>query len=349
LANVAFAFPDRAFLREYERGYVRVVSNELRQCGHASGLLLTERAETADVIVILQSAQYKTIDYLDVLESDPLVRHHAERVFVIDYDDHPEGMLSGLYTSIEAPFYASALHKSWPILFMNNQAVYQLSREQVFGSTPSRLFSFVGAASHAVREELVRLYGRESATWHVRLSDGWYNHSDHDRTHFVRVALDSLFCLCPRGYASYTNRIPEVMAMGRVPVIIADDWVPFDFPEKVPYYVRVAENAVDRLPELLSASVAQAEELRHNARTLWERHCSEGRRTVAAVEAICDLAATRTRPITFAEYRDRWRSRDFLRRCGWTRTQRLALRARQHLQRLRLSRLSRESGREGRH
>jgi hypothetical protein len=336
MTRVLFAFPQNAFLREYEHGYVPFLANELRQYGSEAGLSLANDAVAADLIILLQSAEYKTVEYLKILENDPLLRRHAERVFVIDYDDHPEGMLPGLYTSIEAPFFAPLLHHSWPILLMNNHSVYELSTEQIFKTTPRRLFSFIGAPSHQLRDRLFRLFGQASAEWHVQLSHKWYNHTEDDRARFVSIALDSLFCLCPRGYASYTNRIPEVMAMGRVPVIIADDWVPFSFPEDWPYYVRVPEKQVEELPQLLLALQDKAEELRHNARALWERHCSMGRRTVAAVESIRRLASNRTHPLTFSEYRERWRSREFLRRCEWTFTQRMALRARQKLRRLKL-------------
>jgi hypothetical protein len=331
MQKVFFAFPSGGFLRDYEPAYLPLVSDELERYGTEAGFVLTPDPAQADLIILLQSAQYKTIKYLDVLENDPLVREHAERIFVIDYDDHPEGMLAGLYTSIEAPFFDPQLHRSWPILLMNNSFVYGLRSEDLFQKVPQRLFSFIGAPSDPVRTRLFQLFGSPSSDWHVEILNKWYNHSDADRARFVDIARDSLFCLCPRGYASYTNRIPEVMAMGRVPVIIADDWVPFAFPEKDPYYIRVAEKEIEHLPEILAAQRGAADELRHNARRLWEKHCSLHRRTVAAVEAVARLAGSLQHRMTYESYRRQWRSREFLRRCGWTLPQRLALRVRQYL------------------
>lgn len=332
LTRVLVAFPQGAFLRDYEKAYVSIVSDEIRQNGSQLGFVVEAEPSRADLIVLLPSAQYKTIDYIRVLENDPLVRNHAERVYVIDYDDHPEGMLAGLYTSIEHPFFDPQVHRSWPILFMNNPLVYNLSDDEVFSRHQPRLFSFVGAASHKVRNKLFTIFSKPSPDYHVEEIKKWYNHNDDDRTRFVQVATNSVFCLCPRGYASYTNRIPEVMALARVPVMIADDWIPFAFGEGTPYYIRVKESDVERLPEILSARRNDAQELGRNARELWKKHCSATRRVVAALQSITKLAESGVRR-SFADYRDLWHSRAFLQRCGWTLRQRVSLRLRQHLNR----------------
>lgn len=332
--RILFAFPQSAFLRDYEKAYLPMVCEELRQHGASSDFVLEDNPGRADLIILLQSAQYKTAEYVHVLENDPLVRDHAERVFVIDYDDHPEGMLAGLYTSIEPPFFRPELHRSWPILFMNNPFVYNLGREQISRVNPKRLFSFVGAPSHEVRKRLLNLFSTPSSEYHVELTTKWYNHNDGDRSRFIALTLDSLFCLCPRGYAAYTNRIPEVMAMGRVPVVIADNWVPFSFLEVTPYYVRVAEKDIGRLPEILSGLRTEAGQMGRCARHLWEKYCSPNRRVVAAVECITQLARQTECQPTFAQYKETWHSPTFRKKCGWTLRQRIALRLQQHLRRL---------------
>jgi hypothetical protein len=331
--RVHLAYPQSAFLRDYEKAYLPLVREELQRYGKTSWLV-EDNSDRADLIILLQSAQYKTVEYIRVLENDELVRRHAERVYVIDYDDHPEGLLAGLYTSIEHPLYDLALHRSWPIIFMNNRLVYELSVEQIFGTKPQKLFSFTGAESHRVRTNLFALFSGPRSDHHVERIDRWYNHDARTQEHFVQVALESSFCLCPRGYASYTNRICEVMAMGRVPVIIADDWIPFGFEESAPYFVRVGEKNVEALPRILAAVRDKAEELGRNARMLWEKHCSPARRVVAAVEAIARFAKSPGRRPTFTEYRALWHSHAFRAKCGWTLRQRLALRMKQHAKRL---------------
>ena len=42
---------------------------------------------------------------------------------------------------------------------------------------------------------------------------------------YVREILESYFVLCPRGFSPSTYRMYEVMALGRCPVVIADEWI----------------------------------------------------------------------------------------------------------------------------
>ena len=213
--RVHLAYIHGAYLRDYENAYLPMVEAEMRQHGAAVDLYLEKDPTRSDIIVLLQSAQYKTRQYIDLLENDPLIRNHAERSYVIDYDDHPEGMLAGLYTSIEHPFFNPDIHRSWPILFMNNPFVYDVDPAAHSADPPTRLFSFIGAASHELRKRLFGLFSGASSSYHVAEIKKWYNHNDEDRRRFVQLAFDSAFCLCPRGYAAYTNRISEVMAMAR--------------------------------------------------------------------------------------------------------------------------------------
>jgi hypothetical protein len=331
--RVLFAYPRSAPLRPYEGAHLPLISSELQAYSTPSTFVLEQDPKRADLIILLQSAQYKTASYIQILERDPLVRNHAERVYVIDYDDHPEGFLAGLYTSIERPFFTPDLHCSWPMLFMNNPLVHELTRDEIFEHAPTRLFSFIGAASHSVRRKLFELYASPSPDYLVAEHDKWYNHDDHDRRRFITSALDSLFCLCPRGYASYTNRICEIMAMGRVPVIIADDWIPFSFAESLPYYVRVGEREIGQLYDILATRRSNADELRRNARMLWEKYCSKGRRVVAAVERIAKLSTSPTRKPSFTDYRSLWHSKAFLTNAGWNLRQRAALRIEQRVRR----------------
>jgi hypothetical protein len=267
------------------------------------------------------------------LENDPLIREYADRVYCINYDDHPEGFLAGLYTSLEHPFFDVSRHRIWPLFVMNNQAVYQLTTEAVFAVKPRLMFSFTGAASHEIRKKIFKLFSKSSKEHHVEHINKWYNHADEDRKRFVAIALDSAFCLCPHGYCAYTHRITEVMAMGRVPVIIADDWIPFSFDEEVPYYIRVLEKDIEHLPEILSGRRGEAEGLGRNARALWEKYFSERRRSLSLAEAVKKLSE-RTEPrMSYEAYRERWNSRDLLRRLGWTTKQQVALRLEQHARR----------------
>jgi hypothetical protein len=331
--RVHISYIQGAYFREYEHEYVPQLSKELRECDVDSSFVLEADPARADTIILWEGFEYKTPDYIQTLENDPLIREHAERVYCLNYEDHPEGFLAGIYTSLEHPFFDPAWHRIWPFFLMNNQQVYGLTRDEVQARNPKLLFSFTGAASHQVRKNLFALFSKGSPEYHVEHVKKWYNHDDGDRSRFLKIALDSTFCLCPHGYCAYTPRITEVMAMARVPVIIADDWIPFSFEDQLPYYIKVAEKDIEHLPDILSSRRLEAEELSRNARMLWDKYLSVKRRAVGVIVAVAKLATQPGGRMNYADYRERWHSKKFLTQAGWTRRQQLALRVEQHARR----------------
>lgn len=80
----------------------------------------------------------------------------------------------------------------------------------------------------------------------------------------------SKFCLCPLGWAPWSPRLVESVALGCVPVIIADG-IRLPFPSAVPWAdisLTVAEDDVDKLGDIL-AHVA-ATNLTAIQRNLWD-------------------------------------------------------------------------------
>ncbi|GER39691.1 exostosin family protein [Striga asiatica] len=99
----------------------------------------------------------------------------------------------------------------------------------------------------------------------------------------------SKFCLCPLGWAPWSPRVVESVALGCVPVIIADG-IRLPFPTTVPWpdiSLTVAESDVDRLGEVL-AHVA-ATNLTDIQRNLWEARV---RRALLFHEAVLEGDAT---------------------------------------------------------
>ena len=80
--------------------------------------------------------------------------------------------------------------------------------------------------------------------------DRWYDHTEQEKQQYVDDILDSRFVLCPRGFAAYSHRIIETILLNRVPVIIADDWIPFSFPVDN-YYVQIPEKELDNIQSIL--------------------------------------------------------------------------------------------------
>src|SRR5262245_5736588 len=160
--RIFISFLRGAPLRDYEKTYVPMFSEELRRNGSRDFILVDDPAR-ADVVIIWEGFEYKTLEYIRLLENDPLIRSHAERVYTINYDDHPEGFLAGLYTSLEHPFFDPEIHRIWPFFLMNNPRVYDLPREEMVRFEPKLLFSFRGAASHLVRKRLFAQFSHPSS------------------------------------------------------------------------------------------------------------------------------------------------------------------------------------------
>lgn len=97
--------------------------------------------------------------------------------------------------------------------------------------------------SKAVRTKIWRTYNRDKRFYLRRQRYAGY------QSEIVR----SVFCLCPLGWAPWSPRLVESVALGCVPVIVADGiQLPFD--DVVPWQkisLTVAENEVDKLGSIL--------------------------------------------------------------------------------------------------
>ena len=95
------------------------------------------------------------------------------------------------------------------------------------------------------------------------------------KSRYGEIISSSKFVLCPRGYACSTWRLFETMKAGRVPVIISDQWVAPEGPAWDNFSLRVMENQVSRIPEILEQYESQAELMGHCARAAWEEWFSK--------------------------------------------------------------------------
>jgi len=91
---------------------------------------------------------------------------------------------------------------------------------------------------------------------------------------YVSILQKSKFILCPRGFSPSSWRCFETMKVGRVPVIVSDEWVP---PPGLPwdkFSIRIPEAEVESIPALLESLEYRAEEMGKKARQEWFAHFS---------------------------------------------------------------------------
>lgn len=106
--------------------------------------------------------------------------------------------------------------------------------------------------------------------WRKYGSDRRFYLRRHRFAGYQSEIVRSTFCLCPLGWAPWSPRLVESVALGCIPVIIADG-IRLPFPSAVPWAeisLTVAENAVDKLGEILEHVAAT--NLTLIQRNLWD-------------------------------------------------------------------------------
>lgn len=286
------------------------------QAFREKGFSLAANPQESEVVMVIESARYKCFRYAQTLLNDPVIVSHWGKVLTINYDDNPAGFLPGLYANLPSFRFVPDFHEPFCYLFAPRIPDSRLN-EIIPLAAPSRLlFSFRGAASHAVRRALIDLFATSSGSWKVTHIDRWYNHSPAETDAYYAEVLDSAFVLCPRGISTATHRLFEVMAMGRCPVIISDDWVPIPGPDWSECSVRIPELSIRDIPGILKKLEPRAAELGVRARQVWERYFSYQARFEGALQRLDGLRQRIHRP-TLAQESARWASGAFQRANLW--------------------------------
>lgn len=155
------------------------------------------------------------------------------------------------------------------------------------------LFSFTGQANVPVRKALLGLQGtRAKVTDSTPLRI--YNSPPKQQLEAAQRAyadeiLESKFVLCPRGKGTSSFRLFETMALGRVPVILSDQWVAPRGPDWASFSLRVRERDAGRVPEIIEAAEPRWEQMAAAARAAWEEWFAPDILFHRMVEACLDI------------------------------------------------------------
>lgn len=94
--------------------------------------------------------------------------------------------------------------------------------------------------------------------WHKYSSDRRFYLRRHRLAEYQSEIVRSVFCLCPLGWAPWSPRLVESVALGCVPVVIADG-IRLPFPDAVPWpeiSLTVAERDAAKLGAILDRVAA---------------------------------------------------------------------------------------------
>lgn len=155
------------------------------------------------------------------------------------------------------------------------------------------LYSFRGGATSWVRKRMLKLMSSSADT--LIQDTNFYRHWNFDagyepekRNHqkdYADILEQSSFVLCPRGAGVSSIRLFEVMRAGRVPVILADNWVPVPYIPWNEFAIFVPEDKISELDQIIRARSEDARTMGAKAREAWEKYCSPG--ADAALLAAC--------------------------------------------------------------
>eukprot|EP00475_Leptophrys_vorax_P003056 TRINITY_DN1176_c1_g1_i1.p1 TRINITY_DN1176_c1_g1~~TRINITY_DN1176_c1_g1_i1.p1 ORF type:complete len:457 (-),score=85.85 TRINITY_DN1176_c1_g1_i1:397-1767(-) len=123
--------------------------------------------------------------------------------------------------------------------------------------------------SRGIRQQIFDLYSNDPE---FMVFDGSL---DAERSYLDEM-LNATFCLCPRGYASWSPRLVQSIALGCIPVVIADDTLhPFQNSKLFEggyqsIAVLVAESKINHLKQILKAVPQdQIQAMRRALRRVW--------------------------------------------------------------------------------
>ena len=291
MTKLALMQPSR--VRHWEPGFLQRVKAELSlaqsttQSG--SSFQVVDDVNEADTILYLDSNYDKNVS--DIAGYRKLLRWAVERhktIFSLSFEDRPLTALPGIYTSATPQSFDPSLHLSWPHLEppndqVENAAVVDTALTQA--EQTKYMFSFAGSCSHPLRRKLFA-FGKainQPGVCNVYEVDRWFDHTEQEQQQYVDDILDCRFVLCPRGLAAYSHRIIESILLNRVPVIIADDWVPFSFTADK-YYVQIPEEDLNNIHDILQQELKNYDMYCANLVKLKATWLAKGRRYQILVE-----------------------------------------------------------------
>jgi len=207
----------------------------------------------------------------------PYIKQFRQKCFMFSSDWRVIPFIPGVYTALEKRWYLP--HRSRPGFYLN----WLMNPLVKFEPDAHRdlLYSFMGdLETDPVRKILAKvehprgLFVDTSEESQDVISQSSAEQKAVFWTRYVETARRSKFILCPRGMAPSSIRVFETMCMGRVPVILADQWVRPEGPAWESFSIQIPERDARSVPRLLEEREAEADEMGLLARAEWEKYFS---------------------------------------------------------------------------
>lgn len=231
---------------------------------------VTNIPEEADLVLIVDVTSHS--DPLSwKLRTHPIWKQGYKNILAYDERDWPRDPLAGLVVSLPQSLHQPAIHRAAP--YFRTVQKFQ----QPLGGQPDLLFSFLGATSHPLRERIFALSHPRGVV--LRSGVNYFDETpsaeviqkqEEQKKVYREVMERSKFVLCPRGEGLSSFRTYEVMAAGRVPVIIGDGWLPPQGTTWSDFALFIPESEIENIPAILERHEPQFDAMSQAARAAFE-------------------------------------------------------------------------------
>lgn len=264
----------------------------------------TDDWEQADVILFVENCG--TFDhFFHEVRHHPAYRKYPGKCCMHTRTDYPVPFLPGVYASLRKRWYDPERVRTGMYLVAHDHDYVSYSENEV-GS--EYLYSFIGKTNtRAVRQQIMEL--DDGRAFLFDTTPYWpYGELPAEKreeleAQYREVSLKSQFILCPRGYGTSSIRLFEALRMGRVPVVLADAWVPPEGPAWDSFCVRIPESEVHLVPQILEERCHQAADMGRRARQAWDDWFSEHAIFHRVTEWCLAIRAERRLPETMHRWR----------------------------------------------
>jgi hypothetical protein len=245
---------------------------------HENDLILTEDPKEATFIIFIGGINGEHNEHI---KRNRIYKEFKKKCYIISDSGYGLKSVKGIYTSISKLEYNKSIHvPGWyfPMTDLREHAINnKIIKKQNITCT------FRGdLKTHKVRKSIHEFIKNKISSinrYKSTNTDGkqikaWV---DYDRSKimalkntFIQEILDSEFVLCPRGYNTSSMRVYEVMSLGRVPIIISDNWIRPRGPEWNAFSITIKEKEIYKLDEIVSKFLGRSTQMGKFARMEWE-------------------------------------------------------------------------------
>jgi hypothetical protein len=261
---------------------------------------LVDDPEEADIILF---AEVDVGCFCENVLRHPYAKRFRDKCFLFTSDWRVIPFLPGVYTALEKGWYLP--RRVRPGFYLSCLVNPLVKFEP--GADRDLLYSFMGDVQTApVRKVLAQLehprglFVDTSRENQDVMSKGSAEQRSVFWNRYVETARRSKFILCPRGIAASSIRLFETICMGRVPVILADEWVRPEGPQWEAFSIQIPERDARSVPRLLEEKEAAAFEMGLLARAEWEKYFSSDVVFHRVVELCLEIQKARRLPEALA-------------------------------------------------